>query len=183
MIGRFVQDDALPDGFYFLFRLLRLFFELGLHLGGRGGLGLGLEFLFQLLEKPCAFVLVDMRDDVACEIHDFLDLSGGESEHECDARGDAAQEPDVGYRRREVDVAHPFAAHDGARYLDTAFLTDDAAEADAAVFAAVTFVVLLGPEHALIEEAVLLGALGTVVDGLRLRYLAVRPLRYALGRS
>ena len=41
----------------------------------------------------------------------------------------------------ELDVAHALAANDGARDFDAALLADDALVADAAVFAAVTFVV------------------------------------------
>ena len=53
----------------------------------------------------------------------------------------------------ELDVAHALAANDGARDFDAALFADDALVADAAVFAAVTFVVLLGTEDLLVEES------------------------------
>ena len=76
-------------------------------------------------------------------------------------------------RSREVDVAHALTAHDRARDLHTALFTDDASETDTAVFTAVTLVVLLGTEYALVEKTVLLGTLGAVVDSLRLCDLTV----------
>ena len=79
-------------------------------------------------------------------------------------------------------MAHALAAHDGARDFDAAFLADDALVADAAVLAAVTFVILLRAEDFLVEEAVLLRALGAVVDGFRLGDFAVLPFENAFGR-
>src|SRR3990167_4655180 len=81
----------------------------------------------------------------------------------------------------EVDVSHALAAHDGARNLDAALFTNYPFISNAAVFAAVTLVVALGAENLFVEERVLFGPLGAVVDGLRLGNLAVRPLEYALG--
>jgi hypothetical protein len=80
-------------------------------------------------------------------------------------------------------VAHALAAHDRARDLDAALIADDALVADALVLAAVALVVLLRAEDLLVEEAVLLRALGAVVDGLGLRDFAVRPLEDALRRG
>src|SRR3989344_1582694 len=81
----------------------------------------------------------------------------------------------------ELDVAHALTTHDGARNLNTAFVADDALVADTLVLAAVTLVVLLGAEDLLVEEPVLLGALGAVVDGLGLGHFAVAPRKDALG--
>src|ERR1041385_7477828 len=113
-----------------------------------------------------------MRDDIACEVHDLLHFCCGESEHKGDARRDAAEEPNVSDRRCEVDMTHALAAHDGARDLHAALFADDTAEADTAVFTAVTFVVFFRTENALIKEAVFLRSLGAVVDRLRLGDLA-----------
>jgi hypothetical protein len=123
------------------------------------------------------------RDDVAGEVDDFFYFSCGESEHEGDSRRNAAEEPDVRNRRRKVDVTHAFAAHDCARDFYATFFTDDAAETDAAVFTAVTFVIFFRTKNALVEEAVFLRSLRAVVDGFRLRDFALRPLQNALRRS
>ena len=83
----------------------------------------------------------------------------------------------------KVDVSHAFAAHDGARDLDAAFLADDAAETDATVLAAVAFVIFFRTEYALIEETAFFGTLRAIVDGFGLRDLAIRPLEHAIRRS
>jgi hypothetical protein len=60
-------------------------------------------------------------------------------------------------------MAHPLTAYDGTRDLNTTLLTDNAAEADAPVFAAVTFIIFFRSEYALVKKAVLLGSLCAVV--------------------
>ena len=83
---------------------------------------------------------------------------------------------------RKFDVAHALAAHLGARDFDAALLADDALIADALIFAAVAFPVLGGAEDLLAEEAVALGLLGAVVDGLGFGHFAVRPFPDLFGR-
>ena len=45
------------------------------------------------------------------------------------------------YRRGQLDMAHPFAAHLGLNHLDAALFTDNASVAHAFILAAVTFVI------------------------------------------
>src|SRR5262249_4088500 len=59
--------------------------------------------------------------------------------------------------------------------LDAAAVADHALVLHAAVLAAGALPVLLGAEDALAEQAVLLGAVGAVVDGLGLLHLAEGP--------
>ena len=122
-------------------------------LGGRGGFRFRLILLLEVLEEANAFGLIDGRHNVAREVDDFLDFRSGEAEHERDTARNAAEEPDVRDRSREIDVSHALAANDGAGYFYAALFADDTAEANAAVFAAVTFIVFLGTEDALVEEA------------------------------
>ena len=75
----------------------------------------------------------------------------------------------------ELDVPHPLAAHLCAGDLDAAAFTDNAAETDALVLAAVALPVPGRPKDALVEEAILLRFQGPVVDRFRLLYLAERP--------
>src|SRR5213075_725604 len=82
----------------------------------------------------------------------------------------------------QVHVAHALTAHLGARHLDAAALADDALVADALVLAAVALPVLRGTEDALAEEPVALGLERAVVDRLRLRDLAGRPVTDLLAR-
>src|SRR6267143_2124252 len=72
-------------------------------------------------------------------------------------------------------MAHALAAHLGAGHLDAALVADDALVAVALVLSAVAFPVPRRTEDALAEKTVALRAERAVVDGLRLRDLAVRP--------
>src|SRR5262249_7064830 len=83
--------------------------------------------------------------------------------------------PDVDDRRGQLDVAHALAADAGVRHLDAAAVADHALVLHAPVLAAGALPVLLRAEDALAEQAVLFGAVGAVVDRLRLLDLAERP--------
>ena len=61
------------------------------------------------------------------------------------------------------------------RDLDAAAVADHALVLHAAILAAGAFPVLLRPEDALAEQAVLFGAVGAVVDGFRLLDFAEGP--------
>src|SRR5919199_1506734 len=78
-------------------------------------------------------------------------------------------------------MAHPVAAYAGAGHLDPAPLADDALEPDPLVLAAVALPVLGRTEDSLVEEPVLFGAEGTIVDGLGLGDFAPRPLPDLIG--
>src|SRR4029450_3919599 len=104
-------------------------------------------------------------------------------EQVADPARDALEEPDVRDGRGQVDVAHALAAHLLARHLDAAALADDPLVANPLVLPAVALPVLRRPEDALAEQAVALGLERAVVDGLRLRDLAHRPVTDLLRRS
>jgi hypothetical protein len=93
------------------------------------------------------------------------------------------QEPDVGDRRRQFDVAHALAAHAAERDFDAALFADNALVLHPLVLAAQALIVLDGTEDAGAEQAVAFGLEGTVVDGLRLLDLAVGPGKNLLGRG
>ena len=183
VVRSFVEDDADADGLNLLLGLGGALFQIGLYLGGRGGLVLGREFVFELLEQALALLFIDVRDDVAREVDDFLHFRGREAEHESDTGRNTTEKPDVRDGGREVDVAHALAAHDGARNFHATFLTNDAAETDATVLTAVTFVILFGSEYALVEEAVFFRALRAVVDGLGLGDFAEAPFEHTVRRG
>ena len=87
-------------------------------------------------------------------------------------RRQGLEEPDMHDRRGQVDMAHALAADARVRDLHAATVADDALVLRALVLAARAFPVALGPEDALAEQAVLFGAVGAVVDGLRLLHFA-----------
>ena len=122
-------------------------------------------------------------DDVAGEVQDLFEDAGADIEEQTHAGRDALEIPDVAAGRGELDMAHALAADLGARDLDAAAVADLALVADLLILAAVALPVLGGPENALAEQAVALRLQGTVVDGLRLLYLAVGPLADHFRRS
>src|SRR6516225_8442112 len=65
-------------------------------------------------------------------------------------------------------MAHALAADAAVRDLDAAAVADHALVLHAAILAAGALPVLFGTEDALAEQAVLLGTVGAVVNGLRL---------------
>ena len=78
-------------------------------------------------------------------------------------------------------MAHTLTTYLRAGHLNTTALTHNALEAHALVLTAVALPVLGGAEDTLVEEAVLLGLQGTVVDGLGLLNLTKRPTTDVVG--
>ena len=116
-----------------------------------------------------------LDDAVGLEVQDPLEVLEGHVEQKADARGQRLQEPDVGDRGGQLDMAHAVAPDARQRHLDAALLTDDALVLHALVLAAQALIILDRPKDARAEQAVALGLEGPVVDGLGLLDLAVRP--------
>ena len=116
-----------------------------------------------------------LGDDVVLEVEDALDVLQRHVEQRADARRQRLQEPDVGDRRGQLDMAHALAADARQRHFDAALLADDALVLHALVLAAQALVVLDRAEDARAEQAVALRLERAVVDGLRLLDLAERP--------
>src|SRR5690606_17189828 len=134
-----------------------------------------LHVLLELGKVLLALLLVDARDQVGGEVDDLLEVLGGHVEQVAEAAGHTLEEPDVGDRGGQLDVAHPLAAHLRARDFHATALADDALVADPLVLAAVALPVPLGTEDALVEQALLLRAEGAIVDRLGLLDLTVGP--------
>ncbi len=122
-------------------------------------------------------------DDVRREVDHLLELSRRHVEQDADARRHALEIPNVRDGRRQLDVAHPLAAHFRARDLDAAAIADHPLEADALVLAAVAFPVFGRAEDLLAEEAVAFRLEGPVVDRLRLLHFAEGPGANLFGRG
>ena len=82
----------------------------------------------------------------------------------------------------QFDMSGAFAAHLLLSDLDTATVAHDALVADSFVLAAAALIVACGTEDAFAEEALALGLVCTVIDGLGLGHLAVGVLKDFLGR-
>ncbi|MNN08416.1 hypothetical protein D3C81_1212690 [compost metagenome] len=120
---------------------------------------------------------------VALEIEHALDIAQGHVQQQADTRRQRLEEPDVGNRRSQLDVAHALAAHLGQGDFHAALLADHAAVLEALVLAAQALVVLHRAEDLGAEQAIALRLEGTVVDGLRLLNFAERPGTNHLGRG
>ena len=137
-------------------------------------------FLFgQQIHFADAFLAFDTRvdDHVALVIHDGFQFFGRHAEDITDFIRQTFEKPDMHHRYDEPDMAHTFAAYFFLRHLHPAAVANDAFVADTLVFAAVAFVILYRTENAFAEQAVALGLVRAVVDGLRLEHLAVAALQ------
>src|SRR5688572_18553239 len=152
------------------------------------GLSAHLAFEFLAVLLVCGAVLVfgqellllqrrlaGVGDDVVLEVDDLLDVARLHVQQGAEPARQRLEEPDVHDRRGQVDVAHALPADARVRDLDAAAVADDALVLRALVLAARAFPVALGPEDALAEQAVFLGAVRAVVDRLGLLHLAERP--------
>src|SRR5690606_29972001 len=85
------------------------------------------------------------------------------------------QEPDVGNRAGQFDMAHALTAHLGERDFNATLLTDHTTVLETLVLTAQAFVVLDRTKNARAEQAITLRLKGPVVNGLRLFHFAKRP--------
>ena len=85
------------------------------------------------------------------------------------------QEPDVGNRRSQFDMAHAFAAHFGQGNFYATFFTGYAFKFQAFVLTAQTFIVFDRTKDFGAEQTVALRFERTVVDGFRFFNFAIRP--------
>ena len=167
-------SSALSSSFLLVDVGAQLVLELRQALAGLAAATLGL--VLEREQRPLAGLVVDVGDDVQREVEDALEVARADVEQDAQPRRRALEVPDVADRARELDVAHPLAADLAPGHLDAALVADDALVPDPLVLAAVALPVLRRTEDALVEEAVLLRLERAVVDRLRLRHLALRPL-------
>ena len=151
----------------------------GADLGGEAVIAVFVLGLVELVFRQ-ELTLLERRqarldDDVVLEIENPLEILQRHVEHQADARRQRLQEPDMGDRRGQLDMAHAVAAHLLHRDFDAALFADDALVLHALVLAAQAFVVLHRPEDAGAEQPVALRLEGAVVDRLRLFDLAMAP--------
>src|SRR5262249_31476764 len=116
-----------------------------------------------------------LEHDVILEIENALEVLERHVKQKADAGGQRLQEPDVGNRRRKLDMPHALAPDLGQRHLDTALLADNAFVLHALVLAAQALVILHRAENARAEHPVALRLEGAVVDRLRLLDLPIGP--------
>src|SRR5688500_267928 len=123
------------------------------------------------------FLLTRLDDDVIGVVNDLLEITKRQVHEVPHRTRKSLEEPDVGDRYGELDVAHALAPNASEGHFDAAAVADDSAITDSLVLAAMALPVLHGSEDPLAEETILLRLEGAVVDRLGLQYLAPRPPR------
>ena len=109
------------------------------------------------------------------EVQHAFDIAQRHIEQQADTGRQRLQEPDVGSRRRQLDVAHTLTAHFSLGHFNAALLTDHTAVFQALVLTAQALVVFYWPENTRTEKAVTLRFERTVVNGFRLFNFTKRP--------
>src|SRR5262245_14832292 len=149
---------------------------------------LGLQLPVTLLGEQLAHFelhrrILDLDDDERFEVENLLEVAKRDVEQVSDAAGQPLEEPHMRDRRGQLDMPHPLATDLRLRHLDAALVADDAAVFHPLELSAETLPVDHGAEDLRAEESVPLGLECAVIDGLRLRHLAVRPGPDFLRRS
>ena len=136
---------------------------------------LGVEVVFghdaELLQRGHAGVGHNIRFKVE---HAF-DVTQGHVQDQAQTAGQRLQEPDVGARCGQINVAHALPTHFGLRDFNATLLANHTAVLETLVLAAQAFVVFDRPEDLGAKQTITLRLEGTVVDGLGLLYFAKRP--------
>ena len=117
-----------------------------------------------------------IQHDVLRKVQHLLELLGRDIEHQRHAGGDRLEIPDVGYGRSQLNVTHSLTANLLCGHIHAAlFALVDFLAVRVLILTAHTSAVLRGTENALAEQTADLSFQRSVVDGLGLGDLAVRP--------
>ncbi len=139
------------------------------------------ELLLQVRQVLMTLLFVHLGDHVGREVDDLLEVLRRDVQQVAQSGRHTLEEPDVGHRSGELDVAHALTTHTALGDFHATTLADDALETHALVLAAGAFPVAGRSEDLLAEQAVFLRLQGTVVDGFRLLDLAVAPVADVVG--
>ena len=120
--------------------------------------------------------------DILLVVDDGIQLLGRDTQQRRHLARQRTQIPDMRYGHHETDMSHALTTHFLLRNLHAATLADDAFVADTLVLTAVALVVLRRTEDTLAEQTITLGLIGTIVNRLRLQYLAAGELHNLIGR-
>ena len=146
-----------------------------------------LEVVLILLPHVTVFLLAEhlilfqgavagINDNIGSEVQNLLQNTGAKVQNQAHTGRNALEVPDVGYRSRQLDVAHTLTTNLASGNLYAAAVADFALVANLLVLTAVALPVLGGSKDFLAVQTIPLGLQGTIVDGFRLFYLAIGPL-------
>ena len=160
---------------------------LGPHHGGKGltAVLLNLDAVVVLGQHLHEFQFgrAGFDDNVVLEVDDLFNVGGLHRQQRAQTRWQRLEVPNVHARRGQVDVAHALAANARVGDFHTTAIADDAFELGAAVLAAGAFVILFRTKNAFAEQAVFLGTVGAIVDGLGLLDFTKGPRTDVVGGS
>ena len=162
------------------FHLLGAIFDLGVAVLLQIG-DFGVELVLQIGQILMTLFLIHAGDHVGGEVDDLLQILRRDVKQVAQSGRHTLEEPDVGHRGGELDMAHALTAHTALGHFHAAALAYDALEAHALVLAAGALPVAGRSEDLLAEQTVLLRLQGTVVDGLGLLDLAIAPVTDVVG--
>ena len=123
-----------------------------------------------------------VKHDVLTEVNNLFEKSGRDIKEQTHSGGSSLEIPNVGNGSSELDVTHTFTADLLGRYLNAAFVADLIFVAYSFIFSARAFPVLGRSKDLFAEQAVAFRTERTVVDGLGLGNLAIRPASDHFGR-
>ena len=124
-----------------------------------------------------------LGDDIVFEIQDPLDVFQRHVQHHGDAAGQGLQEPDMGNRASQLNMAHALAPDPGQRDFNAALFADNALIFHALILAAQAFIILGRAKDTRAEQAVTLRLERAIIYGFRLLDLAERPRADLFGRG
>ena len=124
-----------------------------------------------------------IQHDISCKIQDFLQRTGRNVQYQTHPAGNPLEIPDMGDRRRQINVAHPVPADFGFSDFNAATVAYYAFVTNPFVFAAMTFPVTGWPEDFLAKQAVTFWFQCAIIYRFRLFYFTVGPARNLFGRG
>ena len=122
------------------------------------------------------FGIACIQNDIICKVQNFLQSSRRQIQNQSHAGRNPFEVPDMRYRSCQLDMSHTLTAHTGLGDFYAASVADNTFITDFLIFSTMTLPVLARSEDSLTEQAVFLRFQCSVVNGLRLLYLAVGPL-------
>ena len=112
---------------------------------------------------------------IGFEVQNTFDIAQRHIQQQADTGRQRFQEPNVGGRRGQFDVAHALTTHFGLGHFNAALLTDNTTVFQALVLTAQALVIFYWPKDTGAEKAVTLWFERTVVNGFRLFNFTKRP--------
>ena len=119
--------------------------------------------------------LCDTRldNDISLVVDDLIQFLRRKTKQVSDFIRQALEVPNVGNRHHQLDVSHALATYFLLRHFDTTSIANNSFVSDSLVFTAMAFKILDRTKNSLTKQAVTLGLVRPIVDGLRFQYFAV----------